>query len=40
MVEVTGWKAIGTKLMEYSKSIEMHWEKKPEENKQAALFDE
>src|SRR6266487_243608 len=28
MVEVMGWKAVGAKLMDYSKSIEMAWEKK------------
>ena len=27
MVEVMGWKAVGAKLMDYSKSIEMEWEK-------------
>ena len=28
MVEVMGWKAVGAKLMDFSKSAEMHWEKK------------
>ncbi|MGN6618771.1 MAG: DNA gyrase/topoisomerase IV subunit A [Ilyomonas sp.] len=32
MVEVMGWKAVGAKLMDYSKSIEMEWEKAPENN--------
>lgn len=39
MVEVMGWKAVGAKLMDYSKSIEMEWEKKQEEgNQQPELF--
>ena len=40
MVEVMGWKAVGAKLTEFSKSLEMEWEKKPEtESPQGALFD-
>lgn len=35
MVEVMGWKAVGAKLMDYSKSIEMEWEKPQEENNAA-----
>jgi len=31
LVEVMGWKAVGAKLTEYSKSVEMEWERK--ENK-------
>ncbi len=38
MVEVMGYKAVGAKLMDYSKSIEMEWEKK-EESPQQELFD-
>lgn len=40
MVEVMGWKAIGAKLMDYSKSVEMEWEKREEEGnkQQTALF--
>ncbi len=30
LVEVMGWKAVGAKLTEYSKSVEMEWEKKEE----------
>jgi topoisomerase-4 subunit A len=37
LVEVMGWKAIGVKLAEYSKSVEMEWEKKVE-NAQPELF--
>jgi len=37
-VEVMGWKAVGAKLMDYSKSIEMGWEKKESEANQAELF--
>ncbi len=40
MVELMGWKAVGAKLMDYSKSIEMEWEQKPkEENAQPELFE-
>ncbi|MDN3657563.1 DNA gyrase/topoisomerase IV subunit A [Ferruginibacter paludis] len=39
MVEVMGWKAVGAKLTEYSKSVEMEWEKKiDDENAQPELF--
>jgi len=40
MVEVMGWKAVGAKLMDYSKTIEMEWETKPkDENAQPELFE-
>lgn len=40
MVEVMGWKAVGAKLTEYSKTIEMEWEHKPkEESPQQELFE-
>ena len=32
MVDVMGWKAVGAKLMDYSKSVEMQWEEKPKED--------
>lgn len=38
LVEVMGWKAIGTKLMAYSKSIEMEWLEKSKDE-QPSLFD-
>ncbi|MFM7357048.1 MAG: DNA gyrase/topoisomerase IV subunit A [Sediminibacterium sp.] len=39
MVEVTGWKTVGTKLTEFHKSIEMNWqESSPESNAQPELF--
>ena len=39
VVEVMGWKAVGAKLADYSKSVEMNWEKrKPEDNQQPELF--
>ncbi len=39
MVEVMGWKAVGAKLTDYSKTIEMSWEQVPkEENPQPELF--
>lgn len=39
MVEVMGWKAVGAKLVDYSKSVEMEWEKPKDDNGQAELFD-
>ncbi|MCC6635120.1 MAG: DNA gyrase/topoisomerase IV subunit A [Chitinophagaceae bacterium] len=39
MVEVMGWKAIGAKLMDFSKTVEMEWIQVPkEENNQTELF--
>lgn len=38
MVEIMGWRAIGTKLTDYNKSVEMDWEKKEKENPQTELF--
>jgi topoisomerase IV subunit A len=40
VVEVMGWKALGAKLTDYSKSVEMGWEKKqaPEDDGQPVLF--
>jgi topoisomerase IV subunit A len=39
MVDVMGWKAVGAKLTDYSKSVEMEWEKKSEgDNLQTELF--
>ena len=39
MVEVMGWKAVGAKLTDYSKSIQMSWEiKEKKDNGQAELF--
>ena len=37
MVEVMGWRAVGSKLTDYSKSVEMEWEAK-DANAQAELF--
>jgi topoisomerase-4 subunit A len=37
MTEVTGWKTVGTKLLDYSKSVEMEWVKS-KESSQAELF--
>ncbi|MEO6723000.1 MAG: DNA gyrase/topoisomerase IV subunit A [Ferruginibacter sp.] len=40
MVEVMGWKAVGAKLTDFSKSVEMEWEKQSEtENPQGDLFE-
>ncbi len=39
MVEVMGWKAVGAKLVDYSKSVEMEWDKPVEDGAQAALFE-
>jgi topoisomerase-4 subunit A len=38
LVEVMGWKAVGAKLTEYSKSVEMEWERPHDENAQPELF--
>jgi topoisomerase IV subunit A len=39
MVEVMGWKAVGAKLTDFSKTIEMAWEQAPkDENQQPELF--
>lgn len=38
VVEVMGWKALGAKLIDYTKSVEMQWERKEKENAQTALF--
>jgi len=37
VAEVMGWKAVGTKLVDYAKSIEMEWVK-PKASAQAELF--
>lgn len=39
MVEVMGWKAVGAKLTEYSKSVEMEWEKNEGKDNQPELFE-
>jgi len=39
VVEVMGWKALGNKLADYSKSIEMEWERKAPNNPQVELFE-
>lgn len=38
IAEVTGWKTVGTKLADYSKSTEMEWIKPKEEDNQPELF--
>jgi topoisomerase-4 subunit A len=41
MVEVMGWKAVGAKLMDFSKTVEMSWEERPKEEptNQGELFE-
>jgi topoisomerase-4 subunit A len=39
VVEVMGWRALGAKLIDYSKSVEMEWEKKHNDNAQPELFE-
>ncbi len=39
VVEVMGWKALGNKLADYNKSIEMEWEPKVANNPQTELFE-
>ncbi len=36
--EVTGWKTVGTKLLDFSKSIQMEWVPEKGEGKQSELF--
>lgn len=38
VVDVMGWRAVGGKLTDYNKSVQMDWEKKENENPQAELF--
>jgi topoisomerase IV subunit A len=38
MVEVMGWKAVGAKLVDYSKSVKMEWDKKKGDKSQQELF--
>jgi topoisomerase-4 subunit A len=38
MAEVTGWRTVGTKLADFSKSTEMEWVKPKEEDNQPELF--
>ncbi len=38
VVEVMGWKAVGNKLLDFSKSVEMEWEKKQKDEAQGELF--
>ena len=37
MAEVSGWRTVGTKILDYAKSVEMEWVK-GKENRQAELF--
>ena len=39
MVEVMGWKAVGAKLVDYSKTVEMEWVRSKDSNKQPELFE-
>lgn len=39
MVEVMGWKAVGAKLVDFSKSVEMEWEVKEKPGGQGDLFE-
>ena len=38
MVDVMGWRAIGSKLTDYTKSVEIEWEVREKENLQQELF--
>ncbi len=38
LVEVMGWKAVGAKLVDFSKSVEMNWELKEKSSGQTELF--
>ena len=39
LVEVMGWKAVGAKLVDFSKSVEMEWERTEPPGGQAELFE-
>jgi topoisomerase-4 subunit A len=39
MAEVMGWKAVGTKLVDYTKTMVMEWEKKKNDASQPELFE-
>jgi topoisomerase IV subunit A len=39
VVEVMGWKALGAKLADYNKSVEMEWVQSSSNNLQAELFE-
>ncbi len=39
MAEVSGYRTVGTRLLDYSKSVEMEWDKKKGDTRQADLFD-
>lgn len=39
MVDVMGWKAVGAKLTDFSKSVEMEWEVKEDKSGQGELFE-
>lgn len=39
LVDVMGWKAVGTKLVDFSKSIEMGWDIPKDDNPQTELFE-
>ncbi len=38
VAEITGWKTVGTKLLDYSKSVQMEWVTAPKDTKQQELF--
>jgi topoisomerase IV subunit A len=38
IAEVMGWKAVGTKLVDFTKSLDMEWDVKKGDNKQGDLF--
>lgn len=38
LVEVMGWKAVGAKLVDFSKSLKMEWEKSKDDKNQPELF--
>ncbi len=40
LVELMGWKALGAKLVDFSKSVEMEWEVKEKDGTQRVLFEE
>ena len=38
IAEISGWRTVGARLLDYSKSVEMEWVKQKESGKQQELF--
>ena len=38
VTEITGWRTVGAKLLDYSKNVVMEWDKKPGSPEAPELF--